>query len=499
MRVLSIISTFISLTAMAQVNGDWINPGQMNLRINANGELATYNNVAASESKTGSNNHFFKFVNLWISGLDDNNQLHISTVNGFSNKSDFSAGPIDSLTFIGMDPKEWNNVWTIERSQIRDHRNNFKNIDYKPINAIKNWPANKTGRFNPYLAPFIDYDGNGVYEPEKGDYPDFPGQMAAYFIVNDNYAEHKASGGQPLKIELYGMLYTSKGLANTVYGKYFIVNRTDKNFNNISLSIHSGIQLGNELDNYIGTLVNKNCVFAYNGDLEDESHFGTKKPICSVMFLNKNLSSSLYITDDDHSESGMPSSPLEHRNLMDGKWKSGKSLTFGGAGIGTGMNTSFIYPDNTDPLHTNNAWIENSNPGKRSILGNLKYNSLNSKQYLELDFALSGFDSTEGNPYQFIDDHSRKIQVDWISQSLSAQSFIKTEIPKLKNPVRSDEIIELEEFNQFNSISVINQLGQTIKTIDPKVENKLIISRPGIYYLILISDNQHFTKKIIII
>lgn len=491
--------TFLNLTALAQVNGDWINPGQMNLRINANGELATYNNAAASEAKNGSNNHFFKFVNLWISGFDDNNQLHISTVNGFNKKSDFSAGPIDSLTYIGMDPKDWNNVWTIERSQIRNHRNNFREANYEPIDAIKNWPANKTGRFNPYLAPFIDYDGNGVYEPIKGDYPDFPGEMAAYFIVNDNYAEHKASGGQPLKIEIYGMLYTSKNFANTVYGKYFIVNRTDKNFNNISLSIHSGIQLGNEQDNYIGTLVNKNCVFAYNGDLEDDAHFGTKKPICSVMFLNKNLSSSLYITEDDHTESGMPSTPLEHRNFMDGKWKSGKFLTYGGIGLGSGINASFIYPENTDPQHTNNAWIENSNPGKRSILGNLKYNTLNSKQYIELDFALSGFDSTEGNPYQFLDNYSDKIQVDWISQTLSAHTPMVSNIPSIKNPVRSDEIIKLDEFIQFNRISIINQFGQTINTIDPMVENKLIISTPGIYYLILSSDNQHITKKIIII
>jgi hypothetical protein len=499
MKYLTVILIFIGLNANAQINGDWINPGGMNLRINSDGELATFNQNAASEAKSGSNNHFFKFINLWISGYDNNNQLHISSVNGYSHKTDFSAGPIDSLTYIGLDPKDWDYVWSVNRPEIKAHRENFRNANYIPTDAIKNWPANKTGRFNPYLAPFIDYDANGIYEPEKGDYPDFPGQNASYFIINDNYAEHKASGGQPLKIEIYGMLYTSVYSSNTVYGKYYIVNRTDKDFSNINLSLHAGIQLGNSLDNYCGTLVNKNIIFAYNGDANDEGHFGTKKPVCSIMFLNANLSSSIYLSNNNDSESGLPLTPAEHRNFMEGKWKSGKQLTYGENGMNTGNNASFIYPENSDPKFTGNTWVESSTPSERSVLGNLKYATLNSKKYLELDFAISAFDSSLGNPYQFLENASQKIKTDWMNQTLSKGNQMITQEIRIKNPIVSGEPIIHEDFNKFNRIEIINQLGQIVKTVNPKVENRLIISEPGIYYLILNSDNQHITKKIIII
>lgn len=484
---------------MAQISGDWINPGRMNLRVNADGELASFNNNAASEVISGSNNHFFKFINLWISGLDVNNNLHISTVNSFAHKSDFSPGPIDSLEYIGMDPKDWNYVWSVQRSQIQYHRNNFKTTNYKPVDAIKNWPANKTGRFYPYLAPFIDYDGNGMYEPEKGDYPDFPGQMAAYFIVNDNYGEHKASSGQALSIELYGMLYSSGGLSNTVYGKYYIVNRTDKNYHDIALSIHSGVELGNSQDNYLGTHVNKNCIFSYNGDMDDDAHFGNKMPVSALFFLNHKLSSSLYITNDGHSETGMPNAPAEHRNLMEGKWKTGKSLSYGSDGLNTGENASFVYPFNTDPAHTNMPWVEQNKPGERSILGNLHIDHLNAKAYIELDFALCGFESSQGDPYSFVGSFSEKLMEDWQNQSLSIQQPTPLKLSEIKNPTQQGECIDLKALQNYKKIDVINHLGQVLLTLDPKVENTLIISQPGIYYLILSSDNQHFTKKIIII
>jgi hypothetical protein len=150
-------------------------------------------------------------------------------------------------------------------------------------------------------------------------------------------------------------------------------------------------ELGNSQDNYCGTLVSKNMVFGYNGDDNDENHFGTAKPLAAAMILNHNLSSSLYISNDLNSETGMPTKPLEHRNFMEGNWKSSKPLSYGNDGLGNGVPAQFVYPGKSDPKFTSTNWVETQIPGERSILANLSYDSLRSKGFIEVDFALLGF------------------------------------------------------------------------------------------------------------
>ena len=45
--------------------------------------------------------------------------------------------------------------------------------------SIRDWPANGNSAQDQFLAPFFDQNGNGYYEPEQGDYPD-------YNITGDN-------------------------------------------------------------------------------------------------------------------------------------------------------------------------------------------------------------------------------------------------------------------------------------------------------------------------
>lgn len=499
MRYTAYILILISINTMAQTNGDWIESGQLKLRVNADGQMATFNNSAASELVSGSNNHLFKFINLWISAIDDSGKLRVTTVNGFNGKSDYSPGPTDSLAFRGAEPAAWDYVWSVSADEIKEHRKNFQNANYVISESIKKWPANGTDKFYKYLAPFIDYDEDGKYMPEKGDYPDIIGDKASYFIVNDNYSEHKASHGQALKIEIYGMAYSLNGLPNTVFTKYFIINRTDRNFTDLKISFHSGFQLGNDNDNYCGTLVPQNMIFAFNGDANDENHFGTGMPLASMIVLNKGLSSTLYVMEDSSSISGMPYSPVQHRTMMEGKWKSSKPLTFGGNGTGNTVNASFVYPGQTDPAFIGQNWEENSTPGKRSMLANMSFPSLGSKKgFIELDIAVSGFDKSDGNPYSFLDKKGTEIKNAWLRKVNSFNKVVNTEYT-LQNPITGGENFYKEWFNNFEKIQIYNAQGQNIIDIKTKVDNRLILNQKGIYYISLISENQIITKKILIL
>ncbi len=499
MRFILFILIISTQIAMAQVSGNWQENGQFKLRINADGQLANYNKGASSEFISGSNNHFFKFINLWISGYDASNQLYISTNNGFSYKSDFSQGPIDSLTFLGADPKDWNKVWAVTKSETSNHIKNFKNNGYIIPENIKNWPANGKDRFNKYLAPFIDFDRDGYYDPSQGDYPDIKGDVSNYFIVNDAYSEHKASGGQPLVVEIYGMVYSLNAIPNVFFIKYFIVNRTGKSFSNVKVSFHTAFELGNDKDNFCGTHVGNQTVFAYNADENDDNHFGTSKPVAALMLLNKKLASSLYITNDTDTSTGMPGNIPEHnRFLMEGKWKSSKPLSYGGNGTAGSDMADFIYPGSTDPKHSTQQWTEMGLGGQRSILANLDINKLAAKGFIELDVAVLGYEKSEGNPFDFIASKTNEISTLWNKTNRISGKQTQACAPPLPNPVARNQELFQDWFVNYEKISVCDQMGRVFNSINPNVEKTLRIEKTGIYYISFYADNQIITKKILI-
>lgn len=499
-KLLSILILSFSLGSIAQTGNSILKSGKMNLRINADGQLAIYNSEASSEYIEGSGNHLFSFINIWISAFDNADNLYISTVNTYSGKNDYSPGPIDSLTYVGAEPDTFNKIWQISSSNIYEHIKNYKNIGYYPIDAIKTWPANGFGRYNKYLAPYTDYNQNGKYDPENGDYPLIDGDNAAYFILNDNHSEHKASGGQPLKIELYCMLYSYNSLPNTIFAKYFIKNPSNKDFKNVLVSINAGFELGNKNDNYCGTEVNANTVFSYNGDNTDENHFENNKPIAMISILGKNLSSSIYITNDNDSMSGMPSTPQNHRNMMEGKWKNSQNLSFGDNGKGNKTPAKYIFSGNTDPEHQSSNWIENSLPGMRNLLANTYTSELKTKNYITLNFAISGIDNSNMDPYQFVKSKYSEINTFWLSKSLSNNKI--NHIDNLfiqKNPIEKGENFYSNEYSIFNKITIYNNIGEEVGFINPKHENVLKIETNGLYFIKFNYENQVFIKKIIII
>lgn len=497
---LSILLIFASLGLKAQSGNAILKSGQLNLGTNANGQLAIISNDVSSEFVKGSNNHLFSFINLWISAYDDSSHLYISSANGFNGKTDFSPGPIDSLTDSGAEPSEFNKIWMLSKEEIYNHLKDFNTQGYFPIDAIKTWPGNGYSRFNKYLAPYVDYDQNGKYNPSKGDYPLIEGDNAAYFIVNDNFFEHKASGGQPLKVEIYCMLYSFNDLPNTIFAKYYIKNPTSNSFKDVYASINAGFELGNKNDNYCGTHVVSNTIFSYNGDDNDENHFGNNKPLAMISFLGKNLNSSIYITNDNDSLSGMPAIPEHHRNLMEGKWKNSKSVTFGNDGKGNNQTSKFVYSANTDPDFQSSNWVETNIPGYRSILANTYNSNLLSKDYFTLDFAISGTDNTNKNPYEYVKNKYDEINNYWLAKSLSVKEFKYLEnILIQKNPCISGENIYKNEFQIFDKISVFNSVGVQIDEINPKTENILKIENNGLYFIKYYIGKQVYIKKIIII
>lgn len=352
---------------------------------------------------------------LWIAGLDDNDNIHCSAVRFNQVGEDYWSGPLrinDGSTdiFAVMD---YHHVWKIKRSDIDAIINNTAT---EIPEDILTWPAhgNVEDGYAANLAPFVDTDNDGIYNPLKGDYPDILGDMALYCIYNDNYDIHSESGGEALGIELHCMLYgfnapDDEKLNNTLFMRTWIYNRSQNNYNNVYIGNWTDFDIGYPIDDYIGCNVERGYYYGYNARAIDDGGgepgaYGNNPPAQFVMILggpnmtpdgidnpkfddngeqlvNESINGLGFgdeIVDNErlgmcgfvyHSNDatihGDPEIAEEYYRLLKSEWKNGDKMCYGGNGVAGSPNTTdipckFMYPHDSDPYH----WGTNGiNPG----------------------------------------------------------------------------------------------------------------------------------------
>ncbi len=177
-----------------------------------------------------------------------------------------------------------------------DFLNNYNTPGYEIPKHIAEWPAHgdvsKGQAYN--LAPYIDADGDNHYDPSHGDYPSFLGDMALFFIFNDNYAEHTESGGKAIGLEVHSMVYgfdipEDTILNNTLFFNYKLFNRSQKSLHDTYIGLWTDWDIGYGHDDYVGCDVRRSTAYAYNGYPVDGSnpvyHFGPNPPVQTLTLL----------------------------------------------------------------------------------------------------------------------------------------------------------------------------------------------------------------------
>jgi hypothetical protein len=225
-------------------------------------------------------------ASIWMGGLDASNQLHIAAQMYRQTGNDFWPGPLDT-TDASIDTAtayNYDKIWKVDYNDINTFVTQFNlgNVPftYTPTPDILSWPAKGTGNLSRNLAPFVDVNGNGIYDPMVGgDYPKIKGDQTLYFIFNDNFAAHTETGGLPLGVEVHAMAYaygcptTLNGrneLAYTTFYDYKIYNRSSNNYHDMYIGFWTDVDLGCYHDDYIGSSISENLGFCYNSDNIDE-------------------------------------------------------------------------------------------------------------------------------------------------------------------------------------------------------------------------------------
>ncbi len=241
---------------------------------------------------------------LWIGGKDDAGLLHLAAERyrqgpgyAMGTEPDYYCGPVmDSVWYQKEWDTAWDRVWKVTRAEVEYHRNHWWEANYVCPEAILNWPGNgDSGKGQAaMLAPYSDRGNDGHYNAMDGDFPVIRGDMAIFFIFNDDRGKHFETRGRKLKAEFQGMAYSfvcpgDTAVNNSIFFHYDIFNRSTETYHETSLGIFADLDIGYVHDDYAICDVERNSIIGYNGKRIDgtgqPNEYGNTPPAQSVTIL----------------------------------------------------------------------------------------------------------------------------------------------------------------------------------------------------------------------
>ncbi len=398
------------------------------------------------EVPKGSGKNSMFASSLWIGGFDAGGQLKIAANTYRQLGVDFWAGPLNSTgTTDSTTIYNYNKIWKINQCDIDSYITWLNNgqsgsnpVNSTVMNVINTWPA-----FNPQgapLAPFVDANSNGIYDPANGDYPKIKGDQALFFVFNDNGGLHKQTGGKAIGLEMQVMAYAyncskDSALYNTLFTNYKIINKSSFRLDSAFVGMLSDMDIGYSFDDYIACDVTRGAYYQYNGTAIDQI-YGANPPAQAVVFLdgpfanpdgidnpanttpngtkygdgivdNERLGMSNFVYyNNDLTPMGYPSLPTHYYNYLTSTWKDGLHITYGSNGrLGT-TPCNYMFPGTSDPLGygTNMVpqpvWDETTSgntPADRRGLGSTGPFTFQPGSVEEVDFAYVYGRATSGD------------------------------------------------------------------------------------------------------
>lgn len=363
---------------------------------------------------------------LWFGGLDAYDTLHLAAIKYGQIDRDYWAGPLKTTdaTIDLMTTLKYHHIWDLTREEIDHFIAHHSEANYEMPEDILTWPAHGEGDYARNLAPFVDVDGDGRYNPEAGDYPDIKGDQCLFYIFNDNYDLHSESEGYNIGLEVHAMVYAydapdDEALNNTVFVNYQFFNRSANNYHDVYLGLWTDWDIGYLLDDYVGCDVQRNSCFAYNGTPIDGNNepiaYGDNPPVQVLTVLagpysdaHERLGMSGFIYFNNYGcDNGDPIIADEYYNYLHGRWKNGQPLWYGGDGCNNStldLPCKYMFPGDSDPenIGTNGIqpegygtngvyWTEEqcgNTPGDRRGLASVGPFSFPSGGMQELDYAM---------------------------------------------------------------------------------------------------------------
>lgn len=502
---------------------DYLDANQVRCRINSfglqywdmgNGTDITY------EVPVGSEKYTIFSEALWVGGLDKNDALCLAAERYRQEGIDFFVGPImDSLAYNPVLDSVWNKVWKLSSDEIAFHRQHWQDEGYTAIKNIAQWPGNGDVSLGQaaQLAPYYDWNGNGIYDPLAGDFPLIRGDQTVLTIVNDDRYLHTETGGKKLGIEIQTAYYAynepgDSALKYTTFADQYIINRSQHTYHDVYAANFVDFDLGYYNDDYICCDTLLHSAIVYNGTDEDGSggtgEYGAHPPAQSFTCLNYTMDAFVY-----SSNYGVPQpmtdpySDTEYYSYLQALWKDSTPITYGGNGYGGEHVVKYVFSG--DPV-TGEGWTEENAenvPGDRRGVVVSGPHDFNPGDTLHLEYALVFARDFEGDNISSLALLKNRIQQvhDFYQDALGVEKPVTTirTVNLYPNPCTSDLYIDVSQFPAGTTVdfAVFDILGKQLMygKLNPKSENVIDFSKldPGIYFVRFVDGKNSYTKKVI--
>ncbi len=352
--------------------------------------------VARYEVPKGSGKHSLFAGSVWIGGYDAGNNLKVAaqTYRQFG-QNDYWPGPLNGQGATEADIcSKWDKIWKINQTEILDFIADFdngNNPDFNPNDArwtnIRQWPgygnANLTEYSNDWagksavdFAPFVDFDGDGEYDPGNGDYPEIKGDQYLWWMFNDASGVKNETNTPAIGMEVHGAAFaflTNDQLNDATFYNYKLINRSTTELDSCYIATFTDADLGYAFDDYVGCDTTRSLGILYNGDAFDgnglPAEYGDSPPIVGIDFfegpvnedtVELGMSSFVFFNNDNTDNLGNPQSGIHFYRYMTGSLRNGGEYTQTCNGVDASVNkTKFVYwgdPGKPGDLNTN--WTE---------------------------------------------------------------------------------------------------------------------------------------------
>ena len=342
---------------------DSVNVNNINARILVHGDMFgdPVLGLPACEFPQGSGKHINFASSLWMAGYDNSGKLHVATQTYRQNGNDYWPGPIDVTGMLAYSMSQnWAKIWKVNNSDIQYFLGLTTHTAANTPPAILTWPGRQSSfaqgnagvslTIDHDMAPFVDLNGNGIYEPLLGDYPDIKGDQALWWVFNDNGPAHSSSNGKPLGVEVHGMAYAySRGtlIDNVVYLDFTVVNRSPNSYSNMRIGLWDDIDLGWYYDDFTGFDSSRRMGIQYNGTTYDGSWgasspdmYGADIPMAGITMIEMPgdagtsyaPAGSFIFYDNDASVIGNPVTDTQYNYYLHAKTLAGQSYANGFSG-----------------------------------------------------------------------------------------------------------------------------------------------------------------------
>lgn len=251
---------------------------------------------------------------LWLGGTDANGQLKLAALR-YRDGQDYWTGPLANVTAETNSEicNEYDRHFITTQDEVKLFVAWFKAgeedllnggntqgtlyPDYEVPTIIKEWPAHGDPSLGQdyYLAPFWDYNDDGIYRWEDGDYPwhdiykekncqvdrrvSLYGDINYWWIMNDKGNIHSETGADPIGMEIRAQAFafsTGDEINNMTFYNYELINRGSLTLFDTYFGFFTDGALGGPFDDYVGCDVNRGLAYYYNGNNYDADAQGFK-------------------------------------------------------------------------------------------------------------------------------------------------------------------------------------------------------------------------------